>query len=318
MSTYCHLDDVRYNANRILTVGTFDGVHGGHQILIQTIVGMAEELRQKGTQDVKSTVVTFDPHPRDIIHPGNRGIHLLTTLQERCERMFELGVDDMIVIPFDRDFSLMSSEEFIKEVLWERIGMHSYVIGYDHQFGKDRTGSINSVKTMSKVLGFRVRVVSKQEIGEHAVSSTRIRKLLEEEGDCRMAARLLGTYYRLDARVVKGDGRGRTIGFPTANLLADHDRKVIPANGVYAVQVRVNETWVDGMMNIGIRPTFDGNVRTLEVHLFDFDSMIYGQPVQVRFLDRIRDEIRFGSVEEIQQQLHKDMQDVKQVIVANK
>lgn len=232
--------------------------------------------------------------------------------------MFELGVDDMIVIPFDRDFSLMSSEEFIKEVLWRQIGMHSYVIGYDHQFGKDRTGSIDSIKMMSEELGFRVRVVSKQEIGEHAVSSTRIRKLLEEEGDCRMAARLLGTYYRLDARVVKGDGRGRTIGFPTANLLADHDRKVIPANGVYAVQVRVHEGWVDGMMNIGIRPTFDGNVRTLEVHLFDFDSMIYGLPVQVRFLDRIRDEIRFGSVEEIQRQLHKDMQDVKQVIVANK
>ncbi|MGA1464544.1 MAG: bifunctional riboflavin kinase/FAD synthetase [Balneolaceae bacterium] len=308
MSSFSHLEQVEYNPNRILTVGTFDGVHGGHQVLIRTIVTMAAE------SGLRSAVVTFDPHPRDIIHPGSRGIHLLTTLQERSERLFELGVDDMIVIPFDRDFSLMSSEDFIRNLLWEKIGMSSYVIGYDHQFGRDRAGTIDSVKKMSVELGFSVRVVSRQEIGEHTVSSSKIRKLLEEEGRCRLAARLLGTFYRFDARVVRGDGRGKTLGFPTANLMAENERKVIPANGVYAVQVHIDEEWIGGMMNIGIRPTFDGKERTMEVHLFDFDKMIYGRHVQVRFLERVRDEMRFNSVSDIQTQLFKDKEYVKDVI----
>ena len=308
MSSFSHLEQVEYNPNRILTVGTFDGVHGGHQVLIRTIVTMAVE------SGLRSAVVTFDPHPRDIIHPGSRGIHLLTTLQERSERLFELGVDDMIVIPFDRDFSLMSSEDFIRNLLWEKIGMSSYVIGYDHQFGRDRAGTIDSVKKMSKELGFSVRVVSRQEIGEHTVSSSKIRKLLEEEGRCRLAARLLGTFYRFDARVVRGDGRGKTLGFPTANLMAENERKVIPANGVYAVQVHIDEEWIGGMMNIGIRPTVSGENQTLEVHLFDCELDLYNQELQLSFLEKIREEQKFDSVEELKIQLQKDKEICKRTL----
>lgn len=308
MNTFQTLRDINADSNRILTVGTFDGVHKGHQVLIRTVVNLAKKTGQR------SAVVTFDPHPRDIIHPGDQGIQLLTTLDERSQKLFELGVDDMIVIPFDRDFSLMSSEEFIRTILCEKIGMSTYVIGYDHQFGRHRKGTIESVKELSQILGFSVRVVSKQEIGKHTVSSTAIRKCLTEQGNCKLASNLLGSPYRLRASVIRGDGRGRVIGFPTANLLPESDRKVIPCNGVYAVWVQVDDRYYGGMMNIGIRPTFHGKDRSLEVHIFDFDKDIYGRPLNVIFADRLRDEMQFFSVTEIRAQLERDKEAARMIV----
>lgn len=297
------IKEIRRDENTVVTVGTFDGVHRGHRVLIDLLCERSRKLK------ARSVVVTFDPHPREIIHPNDDGIRLLTTLSERYELLREIGVEGMIIIPFDRDFSLLSSEEFLRSYIWKRIGVREFIIGYDHQFGKDREGTIGTVQRVGRDLGFSVRVVSRQDVGSKAVSSTRIRKALREEGNVSLAKTLLGRPYRLHGRVVHGDKRGRSIGFPTANIEAESDRKLIPANGVYAVRVEVLNRTVGGMMNIGTRPTFSGQEKRMEVHLFDFSKDIYGEKVQVHFWDRIRSEQPFSDADALKVQLGKDMGD---------
>lgn len=298
--------EIQQDPRSVVTVGTFDGVHRGHRVLIEQLCSLARE------QKARSVVVTFDPHPREIIHPDDNGIRLLTTLSERYELLSEIGVDEMVVIPFDRDFSLLTSEQFLRETIWKRIGVGQFVIGYDHQFGKDREGTIETVQKLGGELGFSVQVVSRQDVGSEAVSSTRIREALESEGDVELAHSLLGRRYRLHGRVVHGDKRGRKIGFPTANIVSESDRKLIPANGVYAVRCTVDEKVIDGMMNIGTRPTFSGREKRMEVHLIDFSSDIYGERIQIQFFSRIRDERPFGSVGELKRQLERDREEVLQ------
>lgn len=300
MADLVHLNDIEKDTNTVLTVGTFDGVHEGHKALVQTVVDKAAE------RGARSLVVTFDPHPRDIINPGKDGIKLLTTLEERAEIMQELGVDILLVIPFDRDFSLLSSEEFVRNIIHEKVGVSEFVIGYDHHFGKDREGTIETIEKLGEELGFGAYVVSKREMGDTTISSTVIRNTLSEEGNVKQAAELLGRSYMLNGMVAHGAERGREIGFPTANIQPSQKNKVIPANGVYAVKVRVNEQWYGGMMNIGVRPTFDGISKTLEVNIFDFGEEIYGKKLQVRFVDRIRDEQKFNGPDALIEQLNKD------------
>ncbi len=311
MADLVFLDDVEHNPNTVVTVGTFDGVHAGHRAIMDTVVKKAKE------RDARSVIVTFDPHPRDIINPGDAGIKLLTTLQERAEILDELGIDTMVVIPFDRDFSLLSSEEFVRDIIYEKIGVSEFVIGYDHQFGRNREGTIETIEQLGKELGFDAYVVSKREVGAKTVSSTAIRNAISEDGDIKQATEFLQRPYRLNGMVVHGDKRGKEIGFPTANIRPEHNNKIIPKNGVYAVKVRINGDWFDGMMNIGIRPTFDGTQQTLEVHLFDFDEDIYGKEVQVRFFDRIRDEKKFSGKEELVEQLEDDQQKAKQLLAGH-
>lgn len=251
-------------------------------------------------------MVTFDPHPRTIIQSKSDGIKLLTTLRERAEVLNTIGVDELVVIPFTRDFSLLSSEQFVKDVIFEKIGISEFVIGYDHHFGKDRSGTIDTLQKLSPELGFDVQVVSKKEMGETTISSTVIRKAIMDHGDMNGAAALLGRPYMLNALVIHGDERGRTIGFPTANLQPEHPDKALPKNGIYAVKIRVDDVWYHGMMNIGVRPTFDGQRKSLEVNIFDFNQMIYGKTVQIRFFDRIRDEQKFEGLEGLKEQLRKD------------
>lgn len=296
------IKEIRREENTVATVGTFDGVHRGHRVLIEQLCEQSRKLK------ARSVVVTFDPHPREIIHPNDDGIRLLTTLSERYELLREIGVEEMIVIPFDRDFSLLSSEEFLRSYLWERIGVREFVIGYDHQFGKDREGTIATVQRVGHELGFSVRIVSRQDVGSQAVSSTRIREALRDRGDVSLAKMLLGRPYRLHGRVVHGDKRGGKLGFPTANIEAESDRKLIPANGVYAVRADIEGRMVEGMMNIGTRPTFSGQGKRMEVHLFDFSEDIYGEKVQIHFYDRIRDEQRFSGPDHLKTQLAKDME----------
>ncbi|MEX0593270.1 MAG: bifunctional riboflavin kinase/FAD synthetase [Balneolaceae bacterium] len=296
--------EYRREENTVVTVGTFDGVHRGHRVLIDLLCERARLL------NARSVVVTFDPHPREIIHSNDEGIRLLTTLSERYELLREIGVDEMVVIPFDRDFSLLSSEDFLRTCIWDRIGVREFVIGYDHQFGKDRKGTISTVQRVSQELGFSVRVVSRQDVGSQAVSSTRIREALRDSGDVSLACKLLGRPYRLHGRVIHGDKRGRNIGFPTANIEAESDRKLIPANGVYAVRVDVDGVIHGGMMNIGTRPTFSGQGKRMEVHLFEFSENIYGEKVQIRFCDRIRDERLFPGPDALKEQLEKDKTEV--------
>lgn len=308
MAKLIYLDEVQRDPNSVITVGTFDGVHAGHRAIIDKVVAKAGERQARGI------IVTFDPHPREIINPGDAGIKLLTTLPERCEILDELGIDMMVVIPFDRDFSLLSSEEFVRDIIYKKVGVSEFVIGYDHHFGRNREGSIDTVKRIGEKLGFDACVVSKQEVGNRTVSSTAIRKALSEEGDVEQAARFLQRPYRLNGMVVHGDKRGKEIGYPTANLKPEDKRKVIPANGVYAVKVRVEGEWYGGMMNIGVRPTFDGEEQTLEVHLFDFSEDIYGKNVQVRFLERIRDEKKFSGVDELKARLDSDKEEALRIL----
>lgn len=308
MSELVFLDNVEHEENTVLTVGTFDGVHAGHRAIVDTVVAKANE------RNARSVLVTFDPHPRDIINPGDDGIKLLTTLQERCEILEELGIDRMVVIPFDRDFSLLTSEEFIREIIHKKIGVSEFVIGYDHHFGRNREGTIETIEKLGKELGFDSYVVSKREVGKLTVSSSAIRTAISEKGNVEQAAEFLQRPYRLNGTVVHGDKRGREIGFPTANIKPEHLNKIIPKAGVYAVKVRINSRWVDGMMNIGTRPTFDGNKRTLEVNLFHFNDDIYGKEIQVRFYKRIRDEKKFNSKDDLVEQLEKDKRESMQIL----
>jgi riboflavin kinase/FMN adenylyltransferase len=300
MARLIELKNIDHVPNTVLTVGTFDGVHRGHRALIETVVDKARQ------RNARSVVVTFDPHPREIINPGKSGIQMLTTLKERCELLEDIGVDVLLVIPFDRDFSLLTSEEFVRDVIYKKVGVSEFVIGYDHQFGRDREGTIETIEKLGEKLGFDSHVVSKQEMGDVTISSTLIRKTLSEEGNVKQAAEYLNRRYLLNGIVTHGDQRGKPIGFPTANLKPEHENKVIPKNGVYAVKVRVEGIWYGGMMNIGIRPTFEGQERTLEVNIFSFNEDIYGQTIQVRFIDRIRDEMKFSGIEELKDQLAKD------------
>ncbi|MDZ7719530.1 MAG: riboflavin kinase [Balneolaceae bacterium] len=239
MAKIVFLNDVQRDPKTVLTVGTFDGVHAGHKVLVNRVIDLAEK-----EEDARSVIVTFDPHPRDIINPGQAGIKLLSSLDERSELLADLGVDEMVVIPFDRDFSLLTSEEFVREIIWEKIGVSDFVIGYDHQFGRNREGTINTVQELGQELGFKTHIVSKQEVGDRTVSSTAIRNAIHEKGDMELAASLLDKYYILNGTVVHGDKRGKKIGFPTANIKPQNDKKVIPKKGVYAVWVRYEDSFL--------------------------------------------------------------------------
>lgn len=308
MAEIVFLDKVKRDPKTVLTVGTFDGVHAGHKVLVKRVIDLAEN------EDARSVIVTFDPHPRDIINPGEAGIKLLSSLDERSELLADLGVDEMVVIPFDRDFSLLTSEEFVREIIWKKIGVSSFVIGYDHQFGRNREGTIETVQELGRELGFNTHVVSKQEVGDKTVSSTAIRHAIHDDGNMELAASLLEKHYILNGTVIHGDKRGKEIGFPTANIKSQNEKKVIPKKGVYAVWVRYENSYYKGMMNIGERPTFNGNSIVLEVHVLDFDKDVYGKDVQLQFVKRIRDEHQFDGVEELKNQLKKDEKVVRSVL----
>ncbi len=301
MSRLVALDYVTFDSNSVVTVGTFDGVHAGHRSLIQKLVSKAAEL------NCRSVVVTFDPHPREILQPGSQGIGLLTSLEERAELLGQLGVDLMVVIPFNRDFSLLSSEDFLREIIFKKIGLKAFIIGYDHHFGKDRLGDKSTVEQLGKDLGFSVDVIEAREINQVIVSSSLARRSLIHDGDIHLVKECLGRSYQLTGIVVYGDGRGRSIGYPTANIRLLHPRKIIPKDGVYAVWVDIDTRRYAGMMNIGKRPTFGlQDEKSLEVHLIDFNEDIYGKRIRIHFESRLRDEIAFEGVEALKDQLYKD------------
>jgi riboflavin kinase/FMN adenylyltransferase len=308
MAELVYLNDVKREPNTVLTVGTFDGVHAGHRVLMSTVLQKAKE------RGARSAIITFDPHPREIIHPGTGGIQLLTTLKERREILEEIGIDLLVIIPFDRDFSLLSAEEFVRDVIFKKVGVSEFVIGYDHHFGRDRKGTIETVEKLGSQLDFDAYVVSRQKVSQQTVSSTAIRKALAEEGNVEKAADMLQRRYRLSGTVVHGDKRGKGLGFPTANIKPVEKRKIIPRNGIYAVKARVGETWRNGMMSIGIRPTFKNTGRTIEVHLFDFETLIYGMTVEIMFVKRLRDEIKFENPEALTAQMKKDETEARRIL----
>ncbi len=303
MSNMVQLADVIRDPNSVVTVGTFDGVHAGHKELIGRLVRKAREIGGR------SVVVTFDPHPREIIQPGVEGIGLLTTPEERSELLASLGVDTMVVIPFNRDFSLMDSTTFLRDVIYGKIGLRSFIIGYDHHFGRDREGDRSTVAALSKELGFSVEIVEAREVNDFVVSSSSARRALKNDGDIELVKQCLDRPYRLSGIVVHGDARGRAIGYPTANIRLNDPRKIVPKVGVYAVRAEIDEGSFPGMMNIGFRPSFGQSQELrLEVHLIGYQGDLYGKKITVHFEARIRDEMKFDGIDALRRQLSKDME----------
>jgi riboflavin kinase/FMN adenylyltransferase len=291
---------VQLEKHGVVTIGVFDGIHLGHKSILDRV------LDRSSVVSGFSTLVTFNPHPREIV--SGDIVPLLTTLNERIELIRKTGLDRVVVIPFDDEFARLSPEQFVKDVLCERIGMRELVIGYDHGFGKGRRGDIALLRTLAEDLGFSVIELSARKTDHTPISSSAIRQMLHVDGDVEGAALLLGRPYSVSGEVVKGDGRGRVIGYPTANISLGNRRKLVPQRGVYAVRVIIEDSAppFDAMMNIGFRPTFDGAGMRLEVHVFDMDRTLYGQSLQVEFVERIRDEVKFDGMESLTEQLKED------------
>jgi riboflavin kinase/FMN adenylyltransferase len=304
MKIYNHIDEFTRLENAVVTIGTFDGVHVGHQKIINRLL---EVTRQTGGESV---ILTFFPHPRMILHPEDVNIKLISTMAEKAARLEAAGIDHLIITPFTRDFSNLSPQEYIKDFLVERIGTRRLVIGYDHRFGKDRSGGLQHLQEYSSEYGFEVEEIPEQDIHDVAVSSTRIRQSILS-GDIETANDFLGYPFCLTGKVIKGDQIGRQIGYPTANLFIEETYKLIPSDGIYAVRIgqqggKVEGGTREGMAYIGHRPTVNGMSRNIEVNIFDFDQDIYGEQIRLDFLKFIRADQKFNSLEELTQQLKKD------------
>ncbi|MBK7383345.1 MAG: bifunctional riboflavin kinase/FAD synthetase [Flavobacteriales bacterium] len=284
----------------VLTTGTFDGVHRGHRTIVDRLTEVA---RKEGGE---SMLFTFHPHPRMVLYPADNDLKLLNTQEEKRALLEAAGLDHLLVVPFSRQFSRMHAVDYIRDVLVDAIGVHAVVIGYDHRFGRNREGDLSLIRQLGEVYDIQVEEIPAQEVDHVKVSSTKIRNALTE-GDIRAANDLLGYHYPLSGVVVKGDQLGRTIGFPTANIGAMDTYKLVPGDGVYAVDVSLREGNFQGMLYIGPRPTVAGSQhRSVEVNIFGLDRDLYGEAITVRFLDRIRGDQRFDGMDALREQLHKD------------
>lgn len=299
MKVYQGLDHFIKLSYAVVTSGTFDGVHIGHQ----KILARLQEIAQ--LYNGETVVITYWPHPRLIVSTDSADLKLLSTIDEKIELLEKYGVDHLIIIPFTREFSQLSSEEFITNILVEQIGTRKLVIGYDHRFGKNREGSFEHLKQNAPAYGFEVEEIPRQDIDDVGVSSTRIRNALTE-GNIHIANEYLGNPYSITGNVVAGDQIGRLLGFPTANMSLDQPYKLIPMDGIYAVTVFHLKKLYQGMLYIGTRPTIDGKMRSIEVNIFDFDKTIYGDTLTIFFIDLIRKDQKFADMAALQRQLHQD------------
>jgi riboflavin kinase/FMN adenylyltransferase len=291
-----------------VTVGSFDGVHLGHQAVLQEIARRAEAAGRS------SVLVTFEPHPLEVVNP-QAAPPLLTTGPERREILAQTALDYVLFLRFDRRLAGLSPEEFVQEVLLERCGVRELVIGHDHGFGRGRSGDVETLRRLGKEHGFDVDVVGAVDFGDQHVSSSRIRRAVAG-GDLATAARMLGRPYQVSARVGQGERRGRLLGVPTINLTEIPPQKLLPPDGVYAVRVEWRSGHAGGMLNQGPKPTFEDGRRSLEAHLFGFDGDLYGEWVRMEWVERLRDTTRFASVEALQQQLERDRSRALAVLAA--
>lgn len=299
MKVYKSLEEYIAPAKPIVTVGTFDGVHIGHQ----RILGRLKEAAiERGGETL---LLTFWPHPRMVLQPENNNLKLLNTIEEKIELLEKAGLDNLVILPFTQEFSRMGSIEFIRDVLVNGLKMKLIIIGYDHQFGKNREGSFEQLQECAPLYEFSVEEIPAQEIGDVTVSSTKIRTALAE-GEVDKAANYLGYHYMLEGTVVTGDKLGRQLGFPTANIDIHARYKLIPLDGVYVASIECEEETYYGMLNTGLNPTIEGKGRTLEVHIFNFDKDIYGKNLRIRFLHRLRSEMKFADIDELKEQMEID------------
>lgn len=302
-----HTEHFRIEKPTIVTIGTFDGVHLGHQKILSRL---SEIKAETGFQTL---VLTFDPHPRKVLFPEQKDLRLLTLVDEKLDLLKRYGVDIAVVYPFTRHFSELESDRYIREILCFQLKTQKLVIGYDHRFGRDRQGDIQVLRTAAIKEGFEVEEISAKDIDSIAISSTKIRRALED-GQVELANEFLGHPYFLNAMVVKGKQLGRTLGYPTANLSTEPE-KLIPLSGVYFVKVEVENEWHFGMLNIGTNPTTDLDREVkIEVHLFDFNKDIYFKSVRLEFIQRLRDEVKFNNLEELKAALDKDKQQCTDLI----
>ena len=291
--------------NAVVTSGTFDGVHLGHQKILNRLKEEASRI------DGETVLITYWPHPRLVLKPWDHSLQLLSTFPEKANLLEELGIDHLVKIPFTKEFSHMSPEDYVRIILHERIQTKKIIIGYDHRFGKDRSGGLEELHQFATKYGYEVEEIPRQDIEEIGISSTKIRRALEI-GDVSQANTFLGRNYSLTGRVVHGDKIGRSLGFPTANIAVKENYKLIPSDGIYAVKVCHEYSKYEGMLNIGNRPTIGGDNKTIEVNIFDFEKDIYESEISIEFVDLIRKEIKFNSLDELKAQLKADKESVKE------
>lgn len=298
MQTYSSINQFRNLKKTIITIGTFDGVHLGHQKILSQLVKEAKMMQYE------SLVLTFFPHPRMVLGKDN-AIKLINTIEEKKQLLESIGIDHLIIHEFDSDFASLSALDFVEKILVEKLNIGKIIIGYDHKFGKDRTADINDLIEFGERFGFEVNQISAEEIGDIAVSSTKIRNALLD-GNIQLVNQFLGYTFTFTGKVIEGKKIGRTIQFPTANILIEENYKLLPKNGVYIIQSKIDNTFYNGMMNIGTNPTLGENQQTIEVHFFDFSQNIYNKTLTIKVLEKIREEQKFDSLEALQLQLIKD------------
>lgn len=309
MSTVKNIESFEPLKSTVVTIGTFDGVHIGHQKIVSRLI-------EAGCRDnLNSVILTFFPHPRMVLQK-DANIKLLNTIEERSEILDKLGLDYLLIKEFSVAFSRLKAEEFVKQILVDKLKAKKVIIGYDHRFGRNRNADIEDLKKYGQQYGFEVEEISAQDINDVAVSSTKIRAALKE-GHIDKANSYLGYNFMLSGKVVKGKELGRQINFPTANIQIEEDYKLIPKQGSYVVYSEIEDVFVYGMMNIGFNPTVNGKNETIEVHFFDFDENLYGKSIQVNLLARIRDEQKFESVEALKSQLNKDKNTALEFLTLN-
>lgn len=294
------LEDMKFDKGTVLSIGMFDGVHRAHQSIIRRVVEKAQR------SNARSVIVTFHPHPREVIFQGKKGVDLLTTLAEKEARIAQLGIDTLFVIPFTFEFSRQPFAEFYQKYIIDGVGVSDVVEGFNHTFGRDREGGVDQVVELGKKHNFSVEAIAMMNEGGTDISSSSVRSALLA-GEIEQANRMLGYEYAFTGTVVRGFGRGKQIGYPTANIRLDHPQKLAPATGIYAVKILVKGKWYGGMMSIGHNPTFgDLQERTIEVNILDFDQDIYDETVTVQTLVRTRSEKKFDSVDALIKEIDHD------------
>lgn len=298
MKTFTSISDFSSTKKSIVTIGTFDGVHIGHKKILEKVIQNAV------AQDCESVVLSFFPHPRMVLQ-ADSDIKLLNTVEEKILLLEKAGIDNIIIHPFSQEFSRLTAEEFVKTILIDRLNIQKIIIGHDHRFGRNRTADIDDLIQFGEKYNFEVEQISAQEINEIAISSTKIRNAIID-GNVSLAKNYLGYNYFFSGTVVQGKQLGRTIGFPTANIEIEENYKLIPKIGVYIVKSFFKNKEIFGMMNIGNRPTVNGENQTIEVNFFNFDENIYNQKLTITILDRIRDEQKFASLDDLKFQLNQD------------
>lgn len=301
MNIYRDITELPLFKNAIITIGTFDGVHNGHRQILNQLIEEANEV------DGTPVVITFYPHPKQIVGNDHSSVLVLNTLEEKSALLAEVGIEHLVVVPFTKEFAEQSAEDYIKNFLVRSFKPHTIIIGYDHRFGKNRAGNYELLEVKGQEFNYRVKEIPEHILHNITISSTKIRTQLLE-GNISTANELLGYDYFFSGNVITGKQLGRTIGFPTANLAINNESKLIPGNGVYAVTVQIenDKTIFNGMMNIGVRPTFEKTERTIEVNIFDFDSSIYDKQLTVHIKTRLRDEMKFDGIDSLKNQLNRD------------